>query len=92
MDVKIRNKGLRRFYLTGDERGIPEVLSNRLARRLDDLATANHPRDLDLPGYRLHALKGKLVGYWSIRVSGNWRLIFRINNGEAVDVDLIDYH
>ena len=64
----------------------------RLHTRLDLLAGATDPRDLHLPGYRLHALTGDLAGLWSIRVTGNWRLIFRFEAGEAVDVELIDYH
>ena len=45
-----------------------------------------------LPGYRLHALKGKLAGYWSVRVSANWRILFRMEDGDVFDVDLTDYH
>jgi proteic killer suppression protein len=47
---------------------------------------------LDLPGFRLHPLKGDLKGFWSITVSGNWRIIFRFEQGDAFDVDLVDYH
>ena len=50
------------------------------------------PRDLDMPGYRLHRLTGNRRGYWSVRVSGNWRIIFRFVNGEVADVDLLDYY
>ena len=50
------------------------------------------PADLDLPGYRLHALKGDCKGYWSVTISGNWRIIFRFEDGNALDVDLVDYH
>ena len=64
----------------------------RLAERLSVLAAAVGRDDLNLPGYRLHALKGDLAGWWSIRVTGNWRLICRFEDGEAVDVDLVDYH
>ncbi len=49
-------------------------------------------QDLDLPGYRLHALKGDRKGYWSVTVRANWRIIFRFENGDACDVDLTDYH
>lgn len=59
---------------------------------LSDLEYARRPQDLDWPGYRLHALAGDMRGYWAVRVSGNWRIIFRFANGEAVDVDLVDYH
>ena len=90
--VKFRHKGLRRFWESGDTRGVPGDLAKRLSRRLDDLAAAVSPDDLRIPGYRLHALTGGLAGHWSIRVSGNWRLVFRFKGGGAVDVDLVDYH
>jgi proteic killer suppression protein len=57
--------------------------------RLDQ---ATEPHHLAVPGCRLHPLKGDLAGYWSITVSGNWRIIFRFEQGEATDVDLLDYH
>ncbi len=47
---------------------------------------------MDLPGYRLHPLKGELSGLWSVTVSGNWRIVFRFEDGHATDLDLIDYH
>jgi proteic killer suppression protein len=50
------------------------------------------PRDLDLPGLRLHPLKGELRGFWSVRVSANWRIVFRFVGGDATDVDFLDYH
>ena len=59
---------------------------------LTALDEATIPRHVDLPGWRLHPLKGDRSGQWSLRVSANWRLIFRFDEGEAVDVDLIDYH
>jgi toxin HigB-1 len=48
--------------------------------------------EMNIPGYRLHSLTGNLHGYWSVRVTGNWRIVFRFENGEALDVDLDDYH
>jgi toxin HigB-1 len=56
---------------------------------LDSAAT---PQALNLPGYRLHALKGELRGFWSVTVRANWRIIFRFEDGNALDVELIDYH
>ena len=53
---------------------------------------ARHPGDLAQPGYRLHPLKGDMAGLWSISVSGNWRVVFRFKDNEAIDVDLVDYH
>ena len=67
-------------------------LSNRVSLALADLDDAHKPSDLDLPGYRLHPLKGDLKGYWSISISGNWRVTFRLEDGDIYDVDLIDYH
>jgi toxin HigB-1 len=59
---------------------------------LADLEAARGPQDLDLPGYRLHPLKGERKGFWSIWISGNWRIVFRFENGDTYDVELIDYH
>lgn len=67
-------------------------MAPKLRRILSMLARASEPRELDNPGWRLHSLKGGLAGCWSVRVTGNWRLVFRFEDGEAVDVDLIDYH
>ena len=59
---------------------------------LSVLDAAGGPADLDLPGYRLHPLKGELKGLWSVTVNANWRIIFRIEGGIVLDVDLKDYH
>jgi toxin HigB-1 len=53
---------------------------------------ARQPTDLDLPGYRLHPLRGDLKGQWSVTIPGNWRILFRFEDGDAYDVDLVDYH
>ncbi len=66
-----------------------------LQKLRDILAVLDHsrtPQDMDLPGFRLHALKGTLKGHYAVSVSGNWRVTFRFENGEAVDVDYLDYH
>jgi toxin HigB-1 len=59
---------------------------------LSVLDAAGVPADLDLPGYRLHPLKGDLKGLWSVTINGNWRITFRIESGNVLDVDLTDYH
>ncbi len=59
---------------------------------LADLDDASNPRDIDLPGYRFHPLKGRMRGLWSISISGNWRITFRFEDGDVYDVDLVDYH
>jgi len=64
----------------------------RVSDVLAHLDMAKHPSDVDLPGYRLHPLKGNLKGMWSVTISGNWRVTFRFEDGDAFDVDLVDYH
>ena len=86
------HKGLSAFFERGDTRRIPAALVPRIRRILSDLDSAIQPGDMDLPGYRLHPLAGDRRGQWSVRVSGNWRIVFRFRDGEAVDVTLIDYH
>jgi proteic killer suppression protein len=61
----------------------------RILARLDEATKA---ANMDLPGYRLHPLKGRLAGYWSVSVSGNWRIVFRFEGANVCDVDLVDYH
>ncbi len=89
---RFRHRGLKRMYERSDPSRVGSDLADRVALALADIDDARKPSDLDLPGYRLHRLKGGLKGYWSISVSGNWRLIFRFEDGDAYDVDLIDYH
>ncbi|MDE0678971.1 MAG: type II toxin-antitoxin system RelE/ParE family toxin [Gammaproteobacteria bacterium] len=89
----MRHKALRRFAATGDPRGLPAASIAKLARILHVLADAREPEDARLPGFRLHSLAGgRLAGMWSIRVTANWRIVFRFESGEAVDIDLVDYH
>lgn len=64
----------------------------RLRRILFRLQEATNPGSAGAPGFRLHPLKGDRAEWWSVRVSGNWRVVFRFENGEVVDVDLVDYH
>lgn len=59
------------------------------SQRLDAAGTM---ADMDMPGFRLHALKGDLKGYWAVTVRANWRVTFRLVDGDALDVDYIDYH
>jgi len=90
--VRIRHKGLRALFERDDPAKLPAAFVPRLRRILFRLQEADHPRSADTPGFRLHPLKGERSGQWSVRVSGNWRVVFRFEDGEAVDVDLIDYH
>jgi proteic killer suppression protein len=87
-----KHRGLERLYERGDRRGIRpdllEVVEDILAR-LDE---ADTPQAMNLPGYRLHSLKGDLKGFWSVTARANWRIIFRFQDVDAFDVELIDYH
>ena len=87
-----RHKGLRRLFETGNARGLNAAHVPRVADILDLLNAAARPGDMDFPGSFFHPLKGKLKGYWAVRVSGNWRIVFRFEEGDALDVDYIDYH
>jgi len=90
--MKIRHKGLRALHERDDRARLPANLVQRLRRILFRLQEATHPKSADAPGFRLHPLKGDRAGQWSVRVSGNWRVVFRFEAGEAVGVDLVDCH
>ena len=87
-----KHKGLERFYHTGDKKGINPDQAQKLARVLDRLEASLNPRDMDLPGYKLHELKGKEKGTWSVLVNGNWRVTFQFKGNHATVVDYRDYH
>ena len=87
----IRHRGLRRLYESGDESKLKQDQLPRIRRILAVLDASTKPADMDLPGWRLHRLRGDLRGYYSVSVSGNWRLIFKFDR-EPHDVDLVDYH
>jgi len=86
--VSFVHKGLERFYRTGSKAGIQPRHAEKLQRILSNLDVAKQPDDLDLPGYRLHALEGKRKGVWSVTVQANWRITFRFI---ATDVELVNY-
>ena len=78
-----RHKGLRRFFETGSTAGIQANHAKRLRMQLAALDTARTVEDMDIPGFRLHRLKGRMQGRWSVSVSGNWRLTFEFREGNA---------
>ena len=90
--MKIAHTGLRRMYERDDARGLNPNHVTRIRRILAELDDAQGPQDLNWPGFRLHPLTGDLRGFWSVRVSGNWRIVFRFVDKEPVDVNLVDYH
>ena len=87
-----RHKGLRRLFLDDDRRGVRADHADKLGRILARLHAARTVSDMDLPGYRLHPLKGQLNGFYAVTVQANWRVIFRFADGDAQDVDFVDYH
>ncbi|KAA9132832.1 peptidase [Marinihelvus fidelis] len=87
-----RHKGVERFFLTGSRSGIQVSHAAKLSRQLQRLEAAKGPQDMNVPGWRLHVLNGRLSGHWSIWVSGNWRLTFTFDGENAVLVDYQDYH
>jgi len=88
----IRHKGLRRLYEDDDPRGVIREHGEKLRDILARLDAAAEAADIDLPGFRLHPLKGKLKGFWAVTVRANWRVIFRFAGGDALDIDYTDYH
>ena len=92
MIKSFRHKGIERFFRTGSKAGIQAAHAARLGRQLATLDTAKTPADMNLPGWDLHPVKGRLANHSSIRVNGIWRLTFPFENGDAVLVDYQDYH
>lgn len=93
MITGFRHKGLEAFYRAGTKKGIQATHAAKLRRILGALEVAAGPEDLNFPAFRLHPLKGELKGFWSITVSGNWRVIFRFAGSADVKlVDYLDYH
>lgn len=87
-----RHKGLRLLYSADDRSKVRQDQVKRIAIILAALDDATSIDDLSRPSFRLHALKGEFDGFWSVWVNGNWRVIFRFDDGRVLDVDLVDYH
>ena len=88
----MKGRGLRLLHGSGARGGIRADLVDTVERILTLLDAASSPRGLDLPGFRLHPLKGDMKGYWAVTVRANWRIVFRFEGGDAWDVELTDYH
>ena len=89
---EFKHKGLEKFFLLGTRAGIQAKHASRLRIILGRLHASNSPQDMDLPGLKLHELKGKRKGCWSIKVDGNWRISFEFRGQDAYIVDYEDYH
>jgi proteic killer suppression protein len=92
MIKRFKHKGLKKLYDTGSQQGIMPEHFNRLRLIIARLDSSLSHQDMNLPGLDLHPLKGQYEGFWSVSVSGNWRVIFRFQGSNAIDVDYLDYH
>lgn len=92
MIKSFEHKGLQKFFETGSLKGIQPQHKQKLRIRLTALDTATCIEDMDLPGFRLHQLKGGKKGLWAIDVSKNWRIVFKFQDGNAYVVNYEDYH
>jgi len=87
-----RHRGLKRLYERGDRAQIGANMLDKIENILVLLNRASGPEGMNLPGLRLHSLKGDLRGSWAVTVRANWRIVWRFEEADVVDVDLIDYH
>ena len=87
-----QHKGLKRFYESGSAAGVQPHHAKRLRMLLTALETAQSIEDMDIPGFRLHQLKGEERGRWSVWVNGNWRMTFEFKDGHAYVLNYEDYH
>lgn len=86
------HRGLEDLFYDGSKRRVQPQHTAKLTLILDRLDAAGIVSDIDFPGSGLHPLKGKLKGFWAVKVSGNWRVIFRFEGGNAYEVSYVDYH
>jgi proteic killer suppression protein len=92
MIEQFRHKGLKRFWQNDDRSKLPSAMIPRIGEILTLLNAANAPEALDIPPLDLHQLKGDRQGQWAVTVRANWRITFRFEDGNAVDIDFVDYH
>lgn len=92
MIQSFRHKGIRKFFVSGNAAGIQPQHAKRLRMLLAALDTSQSVEDMNVPGFRLHPLKGSERGRWSVWVNGNWRLTFEFRDGNAYILDYEDYH
>ena len=92
MIKRFKHKGLKQLFESGISKGVNPNHVTRLRKILALLETAETPEDMDLPGLGLHQLKGKRKETWTVQISGNWRLTFKLQMGDAFDINYEDYH
>ena len=92
MIVRFRHKGLERLFTKGDTSGLSAQQVRKLLQILAFLNVSREPSDMNLPGFRLHPLKGERKGQWAVSVTGNLRIVFEYEGEDATNIDLLDYH
>jgi toxin HigB-1 len=92
MIASFRHKGLRKLFEQDDRRLLNARDVEKIARILQRLNRSRVAEDMNVPGFHFHRLKGDLKGFWAVTVRANWRIVFRMEDGHAWDVDLTDYH
>ena len=92
MIKRFRHRGLKRLFEDDDRSGVNPQYADKIGRILAQLKRSSRPSDMDLPSFRLHPLKGDMAGFWSVTIQANWRIVFRFEEENVTDVDLIDYH
>jgi len=92
MIVRFRHKGLEQLFTNGDTCGVSTQQVRKLRQILSFLNVSQEPADMNLPGFRLHPLKGERKGQWAVSVTGNWRIVFEFEGENVTNVDLVDYH
>jgi toxin HigB-1 len=90
--ISFVHKGLEEFFRSGSKRGVQPSHDTKLRMQLAGLESATSVSDMDIPGWRLHELKGQRKGTWAVWVNGNWRVTFQFINGNARLLDYEDYH
>ena len=92
MIISWRHKGLKKFYESGSKTGIQPKHANTIRLLLFQLTNATKPEDMHTPGNGFHKLSGDLKGFYALKVSGNWRVVFKFEKENVILVDYIDYH
>ena len=92
MIKSFKSKALEKLFFDDDRSKMNQDHAAKLLRILDRLDASSNPQDMNLPGYKLHELKGKQKGVWAVWISGNWRLTFQFEGNNAINVDYVDYH
>ncbi len=92
MIVSFKHRGLKALYDGRTARRVAPTHVQKLRDILAVLDRSRRPQDVNIPGFRLHPLKGELRGHYAVTVSGNWRVTFQFEEGDVVDVDYLDYH